>query len=239
MASFYVHSNTYYDAPDFEFIHSRGTQAAPTAIQTADYLGYLTFGGYDGSAYAPGSQVTSQANTTWTTSNHSAYVAVLGTLLNQTSTTEVFRFCAVTTGVDNRNASEINLAILPGFVLEWLSTLSPNGASDTGISRLSAGVLGIGTGAATSTAGSLVAANVQSTKLLSNSANSDMQGVITGTTTTAAKSYSSAYTNTPVVIVCPLTAVSTFYLSTTSTTGFTVTYGPGASFNYMVVGNPT
>ena len=156
MASFYVHSNTYYDAPDFEFIHSRGTQAAPTAIQTADYLGYLTFGGYDGSAYAPGSQVTSQANTTWTTSNHSAYVAVLGTLLNQTSTTEVFRFCAATTGVDNRNASEINLAILPGFVLEWLSTLSPNGASDTGISRLSAGVIGVGTGAATSTAGSLI-----------------------------------------------------------------------------------
>ncbi len=68
-----------------------------------------------------------------------------------------------------------------------------------------------------------------------------MQGVITGTTTTAAKSYSSAYTNTPVVIVCPLTTVSTFYLSTTSTTGFTVTYGPSksASFNYMVVGNPT
>jgi len=128
-----------------------------------------------------------------------------------------------------------------GVTAGWSSTATLHGTLDTGISRLSAGVLGIGTGAATSTAGSLVAANVQSTKLLSNSANSDMQGVITGTTTTAAKSYSSAYTNTPVVIVCPLTTVSTFYLSTTSTTGFTVTYGPSesASFNYMVVGNPT
>jgi hypothetical protein len=113
--------------------------------------------------------------------------------------------------------------------------------SDSGISRLSAGVIGIGTGAATSTAGSLVATNLQTTKLLGNTTTSDMQGIVTGATTTAAKSYAAAYATAPVVIVCPITSVSTFYVSTTSTAGFTVTYGPSesASFNYMVVGNPT
>ena len=113
--------------------------------------------------------------------------------------------------------------------------------SDSGISRLSAGVIGIGTGAATSTAGSLVATNLQTTKLLGNTTTSDMQGIVTGATTTAAKSYAAAYATAPVVIVCPITSVSTFYVSTTSTAGFTVTYGPSeaASFNYMVIGNPT
>ena len=47
-----------------------------------------------------------------------------------------------------------------GQVLSWSSTTAANGASDTGLSRISGGIVGVGTGAAASIAGSIQCASI-------------------------------------------------------------------------------
>jgi hypothetical protein len=52
--------------------------------------------------------------------------------------------------------------------------------------------------------------------------------------------YAFAYANTPTVVVTPTSNAGAFYLSASSTTGFTITYSNSGTqtFNYMVMGNP-
>lgn len=117
------------------------------------------------------------------------------------------------------------------------SNTNPTAATpDTAISRVSAGILGIGTGAQGNTAGSL-----QLSKLLGPAANSDITGTVSGATTTAAKAYAVNYTAAPVVVVTPTTVCSTFYVSSSTAGGYVVNYGPSqaAIFNYCVIGNPS
>ena len=48
-ADFYTHSNTGFRGPFLALKRSRGDQLAPTAVQTSDALGGITFSGHDGS----------------------------------------------------------------------------------------------------------------------------------------------------------------------------------------------
>ena len=210
-----------------------------------------------------------------------------------------------------------------GQVLSWSSTTAANGASDTGLSRISGGIVGVGTGTAGSVAGTLYCARL-------DSSSADMQGNITsapsgisctavtvavgGATgtftvtsteefvigdtvtlsstgwtaskglnssvatvasitnsitlvltyvsggpwiagtytaqtgtltqtggTVASYTYATAYTNTPTVVVTPTSNCGAFYISSSSTTGFSITYANSGTqtFNYHVMGNPT
>ena len=59
--------------------------------------------------------------------------------------------------------------------------------------------------------------------------------------TTVSVIYTTAYTSTPIVVVTPTSNAGAFYISASSTTGFTVTYSSSGTqtFNYHVIGNPT
>ncbi len=73
------------------------------------------------------------------------------------------------------------------------------------------------------------------------SANNDRAGAITSASgTTVSKTYSVNYGSTPVVVVTPTTNAGAFYLSASSTSGFTITYATSGAqtFNYIVIGNP-
>lgn len=69
-ADFYTHADQAFRGPTLNLYKSRGTQSSPTAVQSGDNLAYFGFGGYDGSAYAVGAQLTPFAAETWTTSAH-------------------------------------------------------------------------------------------------------------------------------------------------------------------------
>ena len=66
----YTHSNTAFRAPTLALNHSHGTQDLPTVISAGDALGYLTFSGYDGSAYTEGAAIAAVAVGTWETVNN-------------------------------------------------------------------------------------------------------------------------------------------------------------------------
>ena len=211
-----------------------------------------------------------------------------------------------------------------GQAVQFTSNANPaSGGLDTGISRISAGILGVGTGTAGSVAGTLYCARL-------DSSSADMQGNITsapsgisctavtvavgGATgtftvtsteefvigdtvtlsstgwtaskglnssvatvasitnsttlvltyvsggpwiagtytaqtgtltqtggTVASYTYATAYTNTPTVVVTPTSNCGAFYISSSSTTGFSITYANSGTqtFNYHVMGNPT
>ena len=53
--------------------------------------------------------------------------------------------------------------------------------------------------------------------------------------------YATAYTSTPSVVVTPTSNAGAFYISASSTTGFTITYASSGTqtFNYHVMGNPS
>ena len=59
--------------------------------------------------------------------------------------------------------------------------------------------------------------------------------------TVASYTYATAYTNTPTVVVTPTSNCGAFYISSSSTTGFSITYANSGTqtFNYQVMGNPT
>jgi hypothetical protein len=69
----------------------------------------------------------------------------------------------------------------------------------------------------------------------------DSQGSVTSSSgTTVSYSYATAYNSTPTVTVTPVTNAGAFYLSSSTNTGFTITYANSGvqTFNYMVEGNP-
>ena len=61
----------------------------------------------------------------------------------------------------------------------------------------------------------------------------------TGGTSVSVK-YAVAYTSIPTVVVTPTSNAGAFYISASSTTGFTITYATSGAqtFNYIVMGNP-
>lgn len=75
-----------------------------------------------------------------------------------------------------------------------------------------------------------------------NPSDADIQGHISSVSgTTVSYSYATAFSDTPTVVVTPTTNAGAFYLSASSNTGFTVTYGTAGAqtFNYIVIGNPS
>ncbi len=62
----------------------------------------------------------------------------------------------------------------------------------------------------------------------------------TGGTSVSVK-YAVAYTSTPTVVVTPTSNAGAFYISASSTTGFTITYATSGTqtFSYHVMGNPS
>jgi hypothetical protein len=133
----------------------------------------------------------------------------------------------------NFTAAGVQAPVLGMFGWGSLNTVA---TLDTAISRVSAGVIGVGTGAQGSVAGAL-----QLNKLYGPSANSDLQGTITSVSgTTVSKTFAVNYTSTPIVTVTPTTNAGAFYLSAVSNSGFTVTYGTSGAqtFNYHTIGNP-
>jgi hypothetical protein len=210
-----------------------------------------------------------------------------------------------------------------GVVAGWSSTATLHGTIDTALSRIGAGIVGIGTGAQGNTAGTLALSrinaysadfsgvvtsaptNVTSTNVVVavggatgtftvNSTDGFTTGdtvtlsatgwsagsglasstatvtTITGGTvlvltratggpwiagtytaqtgtltqtggTTVTVTYATAYTSTPIVTLAPTSNAGAFYISASSTTGFTITYANSGTqtFNYMVFGNPS
>jgi hypothetical protein len=53
--------------------------------------------------------------------------------------------------------------------------------------------------------------------------------------------YATPYTSTPSVVVTPTSNAGAFYISASSTTGFTITYASSGTqtFSYHVMGNPS
>lgn len=206
----------------------------------------------------------------------------------------------------------------------WSSNVDPAGAvADTGLSRVSAGVTGVGTGLATSTAGTLALSRINNYSAdMGGSVSSAPTGIVaatvvvavgaatatftvtstegftvgdtvtlsatgwtggsglassTATVTTVSSTtsliltrvsggpwvagtytsqtgtltqtggtsvsviYATAYTSIPTVVVTPTSNAGAFYLSASSTTGFTISYASSGTqtFNYHVMGNPS
>jgi hypothetical protein len=72
--------------------------------------------------------------------------------------------------------------------------------------------------------------------------NGDVQGPVSSVSgTTVSVVYTTAYASTPTVVVTPTTNAGSFFLSASSSTGFTITYTTSGAqtFNYQVMGNPT
>ncbi len=68
--SLYTHSNTYFRAPQINFIRTGGTQSSPTGVLSGNDLGHIIFLGYNGSSYvqSPGIVATAEENWSSTTS---------------------------------------------------------------------------------------------------------------------------------------------------------------------------
>jgi hypothetical protein len=73
-----------------------------------------------------------------------------------------------------------------------------------------------------------------------NNCNGDVQGHVSSVSgTTVSVTYTTPYTSTPTVTVTPTTNAGAFFLSASSTTGFTITYATSGAqtFNYQVFAN--
>ena len=147
-ASFISHSNSF-PSVAVRTRTSRGTQSAPIGLHAGDYLGFIPFDGYDGTAYATGAQFSIQTGSQWSASNHNASIDVECAQEGNASTTPVFRFGAGTGATPNfYNISLVNLELISSVVLGWTNTVGVNSNIDTGISRLGAASLAIGNGTA-------------------------------------------------------------------------------------------
>jgi hypothetical protein len=74
------------------------------------------------------------------------------------------------------------------------------------------------------------------------SANSDLVGTLTSTgSTSVTKTFGTAYTSAPSVLVTPTSNCGNFWVAATATTSFTVQYATSGTqtFNYRVWGNPS
>jgi len=65
----YSHASGVFTAPTIYLYKSRGTQNVPTSPQSGDILGYLQYGGYDGSSYFQSASIESVASQNWASGN--------------------------------------------------------------------------------------------------------------------------------------------------------------------------
>jgi hypothetical protein len=76
----YGHGSTAGRGGVVDFLRSRPTETSPTAVQTGDALGFVSWNGYDGTSYSgPGPNVTyltATAKTDWTSSNHGSFIDI-------------------------------------------------------------------------------------------------------------------------------------------------------------------
>ena len=187
----YTHSDTAFRAPTLGFARSNGTQASPTAVTGAGELGYITFSGYDGSAYAEGAQIVCQTGTAWSTGIHSSTVYINAVPAQSTTPAQVFRFNSNTDngGDYNCNASSLNLSIGGNSMLNFTTALSGyEGYRDCGISRVTSASMAMGTGvpvnaAATVSMGMLLANYAVFSSIAASGAPTITTGGAAGTTT--------------------------------------------------------
>jgi hypothetical protein len=96
--SMYVHNNNANGAPPINLYKSRGTEANPSAVQwcgsyeCGDYLGYINFGGYDGSSYGLGAAIYASVDQNWTPTAHGSHLAIYFTRLGATTQNEMVQF---------------------------------------------------------------------------------------------------------------------------------------------------
>jgi hypothetical protein len=83
----YTHSNTFFRAPSYTALRSRGTQLSPSLIQLNDQMSYFSSYGYDGSAYAQGATMEAFADETWSTSAHGTRLEFYVTTSTSTNST--------------------------------------------------------------------------------------------------------------------------------------------------------
>ena len=245
--SLFSHGSTAGRAPLLEFFRSRPTEGTPTAVTSADALGYIAWNGYDGTSYSGpgprGAYIQCTARENWTASAHgSDYTFFLcrpGTTLGIQS---------LRIGNDGyirvlQQASVGHFDIWDGGIVSW----SLNSTPDTGFSRLGSASLAVGNGTAGDTTGNLSLNRV-------NKAGADHAGqaTITAGGTTKAVSFVANYTSTAQPVIC-LTPTSD-PLALGVPVGYWVTYSGGAgawtgftvniqtalagdvTFNYIVVG---
>jgi hypothetical protein len=115
--------------------------------------------------------------------------------------------------------------------ISWSNTTPYNAVLDVGVSRISAGILGIGNGTQGDTSGIL-----QTAKVIGGSS---MRGTVSsGSGTTVSVTFGSAYGSTPVIVVTPTSNCGTFFISAQSASGFTITYATSGaqSFNWIAIG---
>jgi hypothetical protein len=137
----YTHSDTSFRGPALALYRSRGTQAAPTSVVNGSSLGYLSYGGYDGSAYAVGAQITVGATETWGTSAHGSNLSF--NVVNAAGTSVQERMRIQGLGVH-----------LPASVVFGWDNVSP-GTLETGFSRFGAASVALGNGTVGDFSGSL------------------------------------------------------------------------------------
>lgn len=157
-ANFYTHATQTFRAPAISLFTSRGTRLSPAAVTGA--IGYLSFGGYDTSAYALGAQFEVSTGATWSPTNHSCSLDVLTVPAGSTAIGIVFRFGSNPDngGDTNGNVSLIDLGISSGQVLKWVTGQLIT--ADSGISRLGAASLAIGNGTNADVSGTLGVTNI-------------------------------------------------------------------------------
>jgi LysM repeat protein len=107
----YVHNNNSNGAPGINMYKSRGTYGSPAPVQwcgsyeCGDYLGYINFGGYDGSSYGLGAAIYASTDENWTTTSHESHLAVYFTRSGQTTQDEMVQFG----GKDSQNNDGTNV----------------------------------------------------------------------------------------------------------------------------------
>jgi len=75
----------------FQALDSEGTDVAPTATLSGDYLGYFQLGGYDGANWSRGSWITSTATENWSSTDHGENIIFSTTPTGSTTIAERMR----------------------------------------------------------------------------------------------------------------------------------------------------
>jgi hypothetical protein len=143
----YTHAAAGFRAPVITLYKSRGTQSAPTAIQATDNVGYLGFGGYNGSAYVTSCQITPVATDTFA-NGPGPY-----------GTDMVFNLVA-TGGSNLQEVLRLGTTAGGAKTLRMTSGAPITFSTDLNLSRTGAATLGIGNGIAGDVSGTLSTAIV-------------------------------------------------------------------------------